>query len=153
MSIQCRLLTAEEFKELENKRRTDRQPMSSVFLPGMMWFTPWYHDPADLEDMRCLPAELAQAEAGGKFLSVHYLRTWASKRAPLTVVCPNGRQWCVDQVSEKGSGWAVAGEAPALVVAPSIVVPGYHGWLGNGGALPGWFTGDVEGRGPMGSPS
>lgn len=65
-------------------------------------------------------------------LSEHYWQTWSRVRPPLCVVCPNGAQWEIDRKSSNGSGWVVTGSWPNLNCSPSIVVPGYHGFLQNG---------------------
>lgn len=103
--------------------------------PGMMWFCPWYFDPTDPKDQ----------ERFGKsgMLSPHYWRDWAKVRAPVCVICPGGGQWCVDQLSSNGDGWRVTGTPPLLSCTPSIVVPGYHGFLGINGVPPGFFTGPL----------
>lgn len=82
--------------------------------------------------------------------SIHYWRDWARIRPPIAVVCPGGGHWCVDQISNNGTGWTVTGEAPNLVCSPSIwtgqgqgAPREYHGWLGNGGAPAGHFSGPV----------
>jgi len=111
--------------------------------PGMMWEMPWLHDPLTDEPV-------VIDSAARTMLSPYYYRDWQLKRAPICVVCPNGAEWIVDQRANNGEGWEVRGEAPTLACSPSIVVPGYHGWLGTNGAQPGYFTDDIEGRGPNG---
>ena len=119
MPLQCRLIDNDDplFSELKNR-------------PGSMWFCPWYCGPDD-----------DQTERIPDFLSVHYQNDWKGKRAPIAVRCPSGDLWVVDQNSSNGTGWAVTGEAPNITCTPSIVVPGYHGFLQNG-----IFTDDLEGR-------
>jgi hypothetical protein len=137
-------------------RRADGQPGVLTLwdcLPGMMWHVPWFHDPAAPREGRSVAEQRARYPRGSKaesHLSSYYWHDHADRRAPLTVVCPNGAEWTVDAVSGNGAGWEVKGEPPLLVVTPSIAAPGYHGFLGSNGAPPGHFTGDVEGRGPMG---
>lgn len=129
---------------------------SRIFTPGMAWPEPWYFDPlgelADLKGHGYRSEAMIPAARKGElgFLSVHYWRDWADKRPPLAVVCPNGEVWEVDRKSSNGDGWVVKGDALNLVCSPSIVVDGYHGFLGINGAPPGQFTADVEGRGPVG---
>lgn len=55
----------------------------------------------------------------------------------------NGRS---DRRSSNGDGWNVTGDLPAITCAPSIVVPGYHGYLRDG-----VFTADIDGRAPCGT--
>ncbi len=98
--------------------------------PGAMWLCPWYCSPAD-----------DQSEPIPHFLSIHYRNDWKGKRAPIAVRCPSGSLWVVDQNSSNGTGWVVTGEAPNITASPSIVVPGYHGFLKDG-----VFTDDLEGR-------
>lgn len=107
-------------------------------LPGMMWLAPWYWDPAKGDENRM--------RRGGAHLSPHYWRDHAGTRPPIVVCCPNGREWMVDAKSTNGDGWKVTGEPPTITCAPSIAVPGYHGFLRDG-----VFTEDVEGRGPNGT--
>lgn len=127
--------------------RNDRR----VFTPGMAWYQPWYWDPLNERDTD--PKPWCHPEDG--FLSVHYWSGWADRRPPICVVCPNGEQWEIDRKSSNGEGWTVtcpdlSAEFPLIACSPSIVVHGYHGYLGMGGAEPGCFTQDIEGRGPIG---
>ena len=152
-----RVLTYEEWAELssycethEGYYRNDRR----LFTPGMAWFMPWVFDPTGererageyviykLADRAVL---LAEAQQGHAFLSVHYWQDWSEKRSPITVVAPNGEWWEIDRKSSNGTGWTVTGDLPDITCAPSIVVPGYHGFL-----RAGEFTADLEGRGPNG---
>lgn len=104
----------------------------SFFVPGTMWECWWYFDPTDPNDSangeRWL-RELEQNPAADRYLSVHYLRDWAKTRPPICVVCPGGSQWVIDAKSSNGTGWVVTGQAPLITCTPSIVVPGYHGFL------------------------
>jgi hypothetical protein len=87
------------------------------------------------------------------FLSPHYWRDWSDIRPPLAVLFPHGENWELDRRSSNGNGWTVKFTKPDLSdlsVSPSIVVDGYHGWLGVNGTPPGQFSADLEGRGPMG---
>jgi hypothetical protein len=133
--------------------RDDRR----VFTPGMAWYQPFYFDAkGELAAFAAAnPDKGYRGEAMIKkrpadpnvrgFLSPHYWRDWADKRAPICVVCPNGEQWEIDRWSSNGTGWTVTGDLPNITCAPSIVVDGYHGFLRNGE-----FTADIEGRGPRG---
>lgn len=114
--------------------RNDRR----ILLPGTGWLCPWYFDPkgempADRRDPMC--------QHGDPFLSIHYWRDWADKRAPITVICPNGAEWCIDCKSSNGDGWIVTGEWPNITCTPSIVAGDYHGFLQNGE-----FTRDLAGQ-------
>lgn len=138
--MKCRFINEEEFASLDKKRRKEGLSFLSSFGGGTMWYCPWYHDPND-------PSDIADLESGHTrlFLSEHYIRDWARIRPPIMVLCPNGSMWCVDQKSSNGNGWTVTGEIPNITAMPSIVVPGYHGWLKDGE-----FSEDIEGRGPNG---
>jgi hypothetical protein len=119
-----------------------------VFLPGMAWPCPWYFDPLGelkLAGNRREPMITGERKGELGFLSIHYWRDWADKRAPICVVCPNGETWEPDRKSSNGDGWIVAGDLPNITCSPSIVVTGYHGFL-----RAGEFTPDLEGRGPNG---
>ena len=127
-----------------------------VFLPGMTWFCPWVWDPAgERERLNKHVMHTAEKRGATHYLSAHYWRDWADKRPPICVVCPNGEEWEIDRKSSNGNGWVVTGDFtgdnPLISCSPSIVVAGYHGFLGTGGAAPGQFTADIEGRGPNGA--
>lgn len=64
-------------------------------------------------------------------------------RGPLVVRCPGGSEWNIDGPSTNGDGWTRTGTPPLVTANPSIVVPGYHGWLKDG-----VLSGDLEGRNP-----
>jgi len=99
--------------------------------PGMMWYATWYHDPTDPRDAATRAHALANPTAN-HYLSPFYWQDWSMLRAPISVNCPNGAEWCVDAKSNNGPGWTVVGDAPMLTCSPSIAVPGYHGFLQNG---------------------
>lgn len=148
MTLACRLIGPAEFEAIKARRRETGQSVAEAFGPGAMWFCPWYHDPNDPAHVARIEECLRRAESGQRrLLSVHYWRDWARVRPPITVLCPNGRLWCVDQCSSNGSGWVVTGEAPRITVRPSIAVSGYHGFLTDG-----VFSDDLDGRGPNGAP-
>lgn len=156
-----RVLSFAEYRKMQDDAlaqgfyRNDRR----VFVPGLAWYQPFYFDP--LGELAALPADdhyrreamikqrPADPNARG-FLSPHYWRDWADQRPPICVVCPNGEQWEIDRWSSSGDGWTVRGALPEISVTPSIVVEGYHGYLGSNGAPPGTFTADLDGRGPCG---
>lgn len=117
-----------------------------IFTPGMVWPTPWVFDPTG-ERERCHQHVMVKLADRGRlnYLSPHYWRDWSNKRPPLCVVCPNGEQWEIDRKSSNGDGWVVTGDLLNITCTPSIVVPGYHGFLRGGE-----FTHDLEGRGPNG---
>lgn len=126
--------------------RNDRR----MFAPGTAWFQPFYFDPlgefaaakAAHPEWRqwrknpmilARPSNLANREGEpGNFLSPHYWRDWADKRAPIAVICPNGCEWEIDRWSSNGDGWTVTGELPNITCAPSIVCGDYHGFLRDG---------------------
>lgn len=49
----------------------------------------------------------------------------------LCVRTPGG-DWVIDAPSRNGGFWSRTGTAPDITVTPSIVQPGYHGWLRDG---------------------
>lgn len=113
--------------------------LHEVVKPCAMWLAWWYFNPADVAHKIRRDAALAAIADGsfGKgernyYLSVHYWRDWSHKRAPICVLCPNGKEWCVDAKSSNGDGWTVTGDPPTITCAPSIMVPGYHGFLRGG---------------------
>ena len=118
MPLQCRLLDGPP------------EPYSSK-KPGDMWFMPWIYDPNDPKDRKGRTGYLAEG----------FWKDNADKRPPICVVTPSGSDWVVDAGSTNGDGWVVTGDAPNITCSPSIVVPGYHGFLKNG-----VFTDDLEGR-------
>lgn len=162
-----RVLTLEERWQMNEDAmargfyRDDRR----IFLPGMAWYKPYWFDPkgewaafCDAHPERNLardPMIEGRPEnpdkkgsiRSGNFLSPHYWRDWADKRAPICVVCPNGEQWEPDRWSSNGTGWTVTGDLPNVTCSPSIVAEGYHGFL-----RAGEFTADLENRGPRGIP-
>lgn len=50
----------------------------------------------------------------------------------ISVVCPNGEVWCIDEQARSGGFWTRQGTPPNLSVTPSIVAGDYHGFLTNG---------------------
>lgn len=48
------------------------------------------------------------------------------------VKLPGGSDWAIDSVATGGGRWTRTGVAPAFDVNPSILVPGYHGYLRHG---------------------
>lgn len=126
-----------------------------IVPPGSMWFSRWYFDPNDPDDQPRRNAALVRIASGvfdpkKEYLSKFYWLSWSTVRPPISVLCPNGREWCVDACSSNGDGWQVTGAAPLIVCNPSIDVTGYHGFLGMNDAPPGHFTPDLAGRGPNG---
>lgn len=162
MTIQItRVLTPIEYYEMQAEAmakgwyRNDPR----MFTPGMAWYQPFYWDPLGmLQELRNSHLQgngfnfvgEPYYNHGNPMLSVHYWNDWADKRPPICVVCPNGQEWEIDRKSSNGSGWVVTGELPNIVCSPSIVVPGYHGFLGTGSNGPGWFTVNLDGPEPNG---
>lgn len=160
----CHLLDTEMFAAasrarlaLAEARQADREwlianksdygwaSISEIVPPCSMWFAPWYFNPATDAAKRAQMLELIGAQPAVKhgYLANRYWQEWAHVRPPIVVLCPNGKEWVIDANSSNGDGWTVQGEAPLLVVTPSIQVPGYHGFLGSNGAPPGVFTGNL----------
>jgi len=112
---------------------TDDDPcfQDKIRQPGAMWLCPWMFD----------PSKDTMNPDGSNWLSIHYVKDHSKNRPPIQVRCPNGSVWVIDQKSSNGTGWIVTGEVPNITCSPSIVVPGYHGFLRDG-----VFTDDLEGR-------
>lgn len=151
-----RALTFAEYVQMQDDAvargwyRNDRR----MFMPGMAWSQPWYFDP--LGEYAAWLAESpmhggfrrepmiterptnldAKEGSPGNFLSPHYWRDWADKRAPIAVICPNGCEWEIDRWSSNGTGWTVTGDLPNITCSPSIICGDYHGWLRNGEFFP-----------------
>lgn len=154
----CHFLDADAFRKAEDARMALAQQrkndpvwmaannaqgrgwasLREVVAPCAMWFTPWYFDPANPEGHGdCRTRALAAIKAGtfkkdSYYLSRFYWETWSTVRPPISVLCPNGAEWCVDAVSSNGDGWTVEGDVPNITASPSIMVPGYHGFLRGG---------------------
>jgi len=50
----------------------------------------------------------------------------------IAVRLPDGMDWLVDGPASSGGRWTRAGTVPRLTVRPSILTPGYHGFLTDG---------------------
>jgi hypothetical protein len=96
---------------------------------GDCFLAPWFLD--RVEDGGAVPESFAP----------HYLARPEPRRAPIVVVCPGPRWFCIDQRAYDlanhqgwyGDGWNVAGEAPSLTITPSINLVGtYHGYIESG---------------------
>lgn len=106
----------------------------------------WVYDPTGRRQVSGKHVMIYSPDSANRtHLSEHYWRDWSKTRPPVCVVCPNGEHWEIDRRSSNGSGWTVTGTFPLISCHPSIVVPGYHGYLKNG-----IFSNDLEGRGPNG---
>lgn len=57
------------------------------------------------------------------------------------VILPDRQTWYIDSEPNNGGRWIRSGEPPLLTVSPSILTPGYHGFLKNG-----ILTDDLDGR-------
>jgi hypothetical protein len=109
--------------------------MTEVVAPCAMWFAPWLFDPKNPEHELRRFNTMKAIEKGtlnSNYLSIHYWNDWSDKRPPIICLTPNGREWCVDAKSNNGDGWSVTGEPPLITCSPSILVPGYHGFLREG---------------------
>lgn len=91
----------------------------------------------------------AEGAAGDLFLralppGAMYDATWLHGNASMCgpdghsyiLQLPDGREWAIDGPSSNGPGWSRTGEAPRLTARPSILTPGYHGWLNDGVLVP-----------------
>lgn len=70
-----------------------------------------------------------------------YDATWLDQhRGPdgrsLILMLPDGRPWHIDGGSTNGNGWTRTGTVPRITARPSILTPGYHGWLTDGVLTP-----------------
>lgn len=137
-SCDYRFVEADEWQVFADEIYLDEQGAEHSHrakTPGMMYFVPWYYDPArdPTGEIRVMKSQ------GNHYLSAMYWRDWAAIRPPIMVNVPNGDGWCVDATANNGPGWTVTGEAPLLTCTPSIQTAGYHGFLGSSGAPPGYF--------------
>ncbi len=80
--------------------------------PGAMWHAPW----------------LSEEWRGTDGLS-------------LVLRLPDGHDWFMDGPSRDGGHWERRGSPPNITANPSILSPGYHGWLNNG-----ILSDDLDGR-------
>lgn len=94
-----------------------------------MWYSHHYFRDLSLEQIK-------NKKKNGLVFSDIYLdyviENFPNFRLPISVVCPDGRIWCVDSCSVDGKGWIVEGEVPKITCSPSIVTSGYHGFLKEG---------------------
>lgn len=152
MTYACRFLDAQQFRAVEDQRlalaksrdndkewlATNNAPrgwarLEEITGPCVMWHAPWFFDPTNPEHRPRRAAALQLIIEGHKsYLSRFYWQQWSDKRPPICVLCPNGKEWCVDARSSNGEGWEVMGEPPCITCVPSIQVPGYHGFLRDG---------------------
>ena len=133
MTVRVKLLSNEEYKELSKKGAKDFHNVNYFMKPGYAYYNPWYWDLDSKSD------NIRVKNLG--ILSIHYFETWSKIRPPITVFCPNNREWCIDQKSRNGTGWIVTGTVDNITCSPSIVVPGYHGFLQSH-----CFTPDLDGN-------
>lgn len=87
-------------------QRTDNSTLFQLrnAPPGTMWDATWY------------PAKLGKGPDGRS----------------LFVVLPDGEHWFVDGPAINGGGWTRTGDVPRITARPSILTPGYHGYLTDG---------------------
>lgn len=146
MPTRCYMVPHHQINDFRRKWAEDRAPFAGA---GAMWFTPYIFDPNEPKHQETRLKRLAEIAAGTfartNYLSRHYWLQWSDKRPPICVRCPNGLDWLVDSKSTNGEGWEVTGDAPIITCTPSILVPGYHGYLREG-----HFTDDIDGRGVNG---
>jgi hypothetical protein len=106
---------------------------------------PWQtcQDPIyEAVDGRRFTTRLGDAPPGAMWNAPYYQDVWAGPDGlSLIVVLPDGRHWAIDTPSSSGGHWTRTGNAPHLTVTPSILTPGYHGWLQNG-----ILSDDLDGR-------
>jgi hypothetical protein len=73
--------------------------------------------------------------------AVNRFRERSPDGAVLMLRLPDGYEWCIDGPSSNGPGWERSGTPPQITARPSILSPGYHGWLDHG-----VLSDDLEGR-------
>lgn len=142
MSWKVHFLNREQFRAADDRRmalgqsRGGGAALSEVVEPCAMWESWWYFDPGNPDHIgrreKAMALIAAGQYSGEYFLSKFYWKDWSDKRPPLSVLCPNGVEWCVDRKSSNGEGWKVTGTAPLITAHPSIDVTGFHGWLKEG---------------------
>ena len=114
-----------------------------ILTPGMAWFTDWIYDPTGVRQASGKHVMIRTPDSPNReYLSEYYWSDWSTKFPPICVVCPDGSQWEINRKSSNGPGWKVIGTLPDITCTPSIVVPGYHGWLRDG-----IFSDNLESRG------
>lgn len=82
---------------------TGQEGPLSEFPPGALWEGFWLQDFHKGDDGKC----------------------WVVK-------LPDGVAWAIDGLSRDGKPWTRTGTAPKLTARPSILTPGYHGFLTDG---------------------
>lgn len=143
--FRCHFLDRARFKIASDARMAlahSRDPevgasLDEVTEQCLMWYAWWYFDPDNEEHAPRRTRALENIKNGvfdrtSFMLSRFYWTDWSHIRPPISVLCPNGQEWCVDAVSSNGEGWKVEGEVPNITASPSILVPGYHGYLCGG---------------------
>ena len=111
------IFTGDDTWQLSKARLYARQDTGAQLTmhevePGMLWETPWLADHWHGPDGRCY-----------------------------TMALPGHGEWTIDGPSSNGQGWTRTGEPPRFTVNPSILSPGYHGWLRDG-----VLSDDTDGR-------
>lgn len=108
--------------------------------PRQVWLQRLYAR-ADLPEYECT---LAAAPVGAMWDAVWMLSGWRGTDGhSWTVRLPNRTDWTIDGPGTSGGRWSRTGEAPLLVVTPSIAAGDagmdgyYHGYLGSNGQPPG----------------
>lgn len=63
----------------------------------------------------------------------HHGSSWTGPDGrSIGVMLPDGTDWHIDGPSKGGSPWSREGTPPNITARPSILTPGYHGFLTNG---------------------
>lgn len=78
------------------------------------------------------PAHRRQPTPGAMFDTFWRPELRKTDGLAISVVCPNGQVWCIDDKATSGGFWTREGTPPKLTVSPSIVAGDYHGFLRNG---------------------
>lgn len=111
--------------------------------PGAMWEAAWMVDHITLDELRAGRRSSLSSEWKDRCLSEGRII------APLVLRLPGGGEWVIMQRASNGAaredgytgGWTWDGSPPRITARPSILVPGYHGWLTDG-----VLSDDLEGR-------
>ena len=85
-------------------------------------------DTGEEHSLRALPP--------GAMYDATWLPTKGADGRSLILQLPDGRPWWIDGGSTNGGGWTRTGAGAAVTARPSILTPGYHGFLTDGVLVP-----------------
>jgi hypothetical protein len=78
------------------------------------------------------PAHCRQPTPGAMFDTFWRPACRKADGLAISVVCPDGGVWCVDDQASSGGYWERTGKPPKITVTPSIQTSDYHGFLRDG---------------------